>query len=147
MRVVLQRVRSAAVKVDGNQIAQINQGFLLLLGVGVEDTSKDVEFLCDKIGTLRVFPNESGKLHYHLAEVNGAILLVSNFTLYADWRKGRRPSFTMAADPKIAEQLYLEMAKRFRQKGFTVALGQFGVSMEVALQNDGPFTLFLDSRQ
>ena len=147
MRVVLQRVRSAAVEADGNLIAHINQGFLLLLGVGVEDTSKDVEFLCDKIGTLRVFPNESSKLHYHLAEVNGSILLVSNFTLYANWKKGRRPSFTMAADSKRAEQLYLEMAERFRQKGFSVALGQFGASMEVALQNDGPFTLFLDSRQ
>lgn len=147
MKVVLQRVNSAEVAVDGNRIANIDKGFLLLVGVGEEDTSDDVTFLCDKISTLRIFPNEEGKLHYNLAEVNGSVLLVSNFTLYADWKKGRRPSFSAAANPEKAKRLYLEMAEKFREKGFFTALGQFGASMQVTLQNDGPFTMLLDSRQ
>lgn len=147
MRVILQRVDSASVSIGGNDIGRIAKGFLLLLGVGEGDTSEDVSRLCDKISGLRIFPNQEGKLQYSLAEVNGSILLVSNFTLYADCRKGRRPSFTDAANPPKAQRLYLDMAEEFRKKGFFVAMGEFGASMQVTLQNDGPFTLFLDSKQ
>lgn len=147
MRAIIQRVNFAKVYTNGVKIADIDKGVLILLGVGNDDSLDDARWLCDKISSLRIFPNDEGKLHYSIEDIGGEIALVSNFTLYADCKKGRRPSFTQAAPPKDAEKLYLETAQIFRDKGFKVKTGRFGASMNIDLQNDGPFTIFLDSAQ
>ncbi len=147
MRAVIQRVKEARVKVSGEEISRIGRGFLVLLGVSREDTSEDLAYLARKIANLRIFEDEAGKLNRSIKDIGGEILLVSNFTLYGDCRKGNRPSFDKAASLKEAEKLYLALASRLEEEGIPVKLGRFRAMMEVELVNDGPVTLLLDSRK
>jgi len=147
MRAVIQRVKSAEVSVDGRVSGKIEKGLLLLLGVGKGDSENDVSFLTSKIPELRIFEDESGKFNLSLKEIGGEMLVVSQFTLYADCRKGRRPSFTDAEEPETAKYLYEKFISRLRDRGITVQTGEFQAKMEVHLINDGPVTLILDSKQ
>ncbi len=147
MRTVVQRVAEAWVVVNGQEVARIGKGFLVLLGVGREDSEEDAEYLAAKVAHLRVFEDEEGKLNRSLLEVNGAALVVSNFTLYGDCRKGRRPSFTDAAAPEQAERLYRRFCEALSRQGVTVQTGVFQAHMQVGLVNDGPVTLLLDSKR
>ncbi|MER2031168.1 MULTISPECIES: D-aminoacyl-tRNA deacylase [Exiguobacterium] len=144
MRVVLQRVKEASVTVDQEIIGQIKQGFLLLVGVTHEDTIDQVNWLADKIAGLRVFEDEEERMNRSLQDVDGQILSVSQFTLYGDVKKGRRPAFTEAAKPDLANALYEAFNERLRAQGLTVETGQFGAMMDIALVNDGPVTLILE---
>ena len=146
MRVVLQRVRRASVAVDGSEVASIGLGFLLLVGVGHEDAEADAEQLATKIVGLRIFRDADGKTNEDLATVGGEALVVSQFTLFADTRKGRRPSFLGAAEPGRAAELVEHLAAQLEAAGVRVGRGVFGAEMEVDLQNDGPFTLLFDTR-
>jgi D-tyrosyl-tRNA(Tyr) deacylase len=145
MRAVVQRVTEAAVMIDGEAVARIAGGLCVLLGVGAADTEADAHYLCDKIMGLRLFDDEAGKMNRALGEVGGALLVVSQFTLYGDCRTGRRPSFTDAAPPTLAERLYLRFVERARAAAVPVATGRFQARMRVTLVNDGPVTLVLDS--
>jgi len=147
MRAVLQRVTWASVTVDGSIVGQIGVGWLVLLGVAKGDSDEDADRLADKTAVLRAFEDEAGKMNRSVAEVNGGVLVVSQFTLLADCRGGRRPSFTDAADPAEAERLYLHFASRLRTNGLDVATGIFRADMKVELLNDGPVTFLLDSRK
>ncbi len=147
MRAVIQRVKEARVKVEGEEIARIGKGFLVLLGIGKDDGEQDLDYMTRKIKGLRVFEDEKGKMNLSLKDVDGAVLLVSNFTLYGDCRKGNRPSFDQAAPPEMAQKLFVELAKRLEKEGLPVACGRFGAMMEVLLVNDGPVTLLLDSKK
>jgi len=147
MRVVLQRVKSAQVSVDGQVSGKIGKGLLVLLGVGKGDGESDLSFLSSKIPDLRIFEDASGKFNRSLKEIDGEILVVSQFTLYADCRKGRRPSFTEAEEPAAAKHLYEQFISKLREQGLSVETGEFQAKMEVHLVNDGPVTLLLDSRQ
>ena len=147
MRAVIQRVKEAKVLVEGEVVASIGRGFLVLLGVAKDDTEEDLSYLARKISNLRVFEDGEGKLNLSLKDVGGEVLLVSNFTLYGDCRKGNRPSFDQAAPPELAERLYLSLAKRLEEEGLSVSLGRFRARMEVHLVNDGPVTLLLDSKK
>lgn len=144
MRIVLQRVTSASVKVDGNIIGKIGTGFLLLLGVGHEDTEEDCRRLADKISGLRIFSDENDKINLDLDSVGGQLLVVPQFTLYADCRKGNRPNFIQAAKPEKANTLYEYFVEYLRSKGKHVETGEFGADMKVELLNDGPFTVILE---
>ena len=145
MRCLLQRVTHAAVRVGEEEVGRIGPGFAILLGVGDADTGEQIERLASKVVHLRVFPDEAGKLNRSLLDVGGAALVVSQFTLYADMRKGRRPSFVHAADPAVAEPLVERFARRLRELGLDhVATGRFGAQMQVEIHNDGPVTLWLD---
>ncbi|ASI35944.1 D-tyrosyl-tRNA(Tyr) deacylase [Exiguobacterium sp. N4-1P] len=144
MRVVLQRVKEASVTVDESIIGQIDRGFLLLVGVTHEDTLDQVNWLADKIAGLRVFEDEEERMNRSLDDVDGKILSVSQFTLYGDVKKGRRPAFTEAAKPDLANELYEAFNTRLRSNGVTVETGQFGAMMDIALINDGPVTLILE---
>jgi len=144
VRVVLQRVKEASVTVDQKIIGQIKQGFLLLVGVTHEDTIDQVNWLADKIAGLRVFEDEEERMNRSLQDVDGQILSVSQFTLYGDVKKGRRPAFTEAAKPNVANELYEAFNERLRAQGLTVETGQFGAMMDIALINDGPVTLILE---
>ncbi|WP_149427663.1 D-aminoacyl-tRNA deacylase [Exiguobacterium acetylicum] len=144
MRVVLQRVKEASVTVDQEVIGQIKQGFLLLVGVTHEDTIDQVNWLADKIAGLRVFEDEEERMNRSLQDVDGQILSVSQFTLYGDVKKGRRPAFTEAAKPDVANELYEAFNERLRAQGLTVETGQFGAMMDIALVNNGPVTLILE---
>ncbi len=143
MKIVLQRVAHAKVTVDGQQIGAIGKGFLLLLGVS--DTEAIADKMADKICKLRIFADENGKTNLSLADVGGEILVVSQFTIYADCKKGNRPSFTKAGGPQLANSLYEYMVERLKIYGNQVEHGSFGADMKVELLNDGPFTLVLDS--
>lgn len=143
---MLQRVRHASVAVGGEPVASIARGFLLLVGIGSEDADDDVERMAEKIANLRVFPDDEGKTNVTLADVEGEILVVSQFTLYADVRKGRRPSWTAAAAPEVASERVEAFARSLEERGFAVRRGVFGAHMDVELLNDGPFTLVLDAR-
>ncbi|MCL4811592.1 MAG: D-tyrosyl-tRNA(Tyr) deacylase [Vicinamibacteraceae bacterium] len=145
MRAVVQRVASASVSVNGRVAAAIDRGFLVLLGVRQDDGAEDAQYIATKIAGLRVFEDEGGKMNLALGEVGGAVLLVSQFTLYGDARKGRRPSFDKAARPAEGEALYSHVASLLEQGGLPVARGVFGALMQVALVNDGPVTILLDS--
>ncbi len=145
MRVVLQRTKKASVKVE-EVIGQIDHGFTLFVGVTHDDTPQDVDYLVEKIIHLRVFEDSEGKMNHSLKEVGGQVLSISQFTLYGDCRKGRRPNFMAAAKPEVAEQLYNQFNEALRQKGIDVQTGKFGAMMEVALVNDGPVTLLLESK-
>lgn len=147
MRSVVQRVKEAAVRVDGEVVGQISSGFLVLLGVGENDTDADAAWMAEKIAGLRVFEDADGKMNLSLLDVNGEVLLVSQFTLYGDCRKGKRPSFSTAAPPEQARKLFVQVAEAMRAKGLTVETGVFQARMEVALVNDGPVTLLLDSEK
>ena len=147
MRAVLTRVKSASVEIDGQIVGQIGQGFLILLGVGPEDTEEKCRYLCEKALGLRVFEDENGKMNKSLAEVGGQVLVVSQFTLYGNCRKGRRPSFTDAADPVLGNRLYEKFLSCCEELGYPPQHGQFGADMKVASVNDGPVTLILDTDQ
>ncbi|MBI3463710.1 MAG: D-tyrosyl-tRNA(Tyr) deacylase [Planctomycetes bacterium] len=147
MRAVVQRVSRAQVRVEGQVVAAIGTGVLVLLGVAADDTPEDARYLAEKVAGLRVFEDAESKMNLSLAEVEGSVLVVSQFTLLGDCRKGRRPSFTEAAPPEKAEALYLQFAEQVRQQGIPVATGQFRQHMEVEFVNDGPVTLLLDSRR
>ena len=145
MRAVLQVVDRAEVTVDDRPVGAIKKGFLILLGVEDEDTEELTDKMMDKICKLRIFEDENGKTNLSLADVGGEILMVSQFTLYADCRKGNRPSFVKAGAPDYANKLYEHACERCRQNGFKVEQGDFGADMKISLVNDGPFTLMLDS--
>ena len=144
MRIVLQRVTSASVKVDGEVIGSIGTGFLLLFGVGHDDTEEECRRLADKISGLRIFSDENDKINLDLEAVGGSLLVVPQFTLYADCRKGNRPNFIQAAKPEKANELYEYFVGYLRSKGKHVETGSFGADMKVALLNDGPFTVILE---
>lgn len=146
MRAVVQRVSEARVRVDSEVVGEIRAGLLVFLGVGREDTDKDVDFLADKTTNLRIFPDEAQKMNLSLLDAGGAMLVVSQFTLHGDCRKGRRPAFIAAAPPEQAEPLYERFVAQVGKRGVPVAAGRFGAMMEVELVNDGPVTLLLDSR-
>jgi len=145
VKVVLQRVRRASVSVDGAPVASIGPGYLLLVGIGSQDADDEVERMAEKVGNLRLFADGDGKTNLSLADVGGEILVVSQFTLYADVRKGRRPSWTSAAAPDVASDRVEVFAAALERRGFRVARGVFGADMDVELVNDGPFTLVLDA--
>ena len=147
MRAVLTRVKSASVAIDGEVVGKIGQGFLILLGVGPEDTEQKCRYLAEKALGLRVFEDENGKMNKSLADVNGQVLVVSQFTLYGNCRKGRRPSFTEAAGPELGNQLYEKFLSICTELGYPPQHGQFGADMKVASVNDGPVTLILDTDQ
>ena len=144
MRAVLQRVTRASVTVDGEVLGKIGKGFMILLGVENSDTEEITDKMADKICKLRIFEDENGKTNCSLKDVDGELLLVSQFTLYASCRKGNRPSFTQAGDPKKAEELYEYIIKECSKEIDVVQTGVFGAHMEVALINDGPFTVVLE---
>jgi D-tyrosyl-tRNA(Tyr) deacylase len=147
MRAVLQRVSRASVEVEGQIIGRIGVGWLVLLGVAKGDSDEDADKLADKVVGLRAFEDEAGKMNLNVADVGGAVLVVSQFTLLGDCRGGRRPSFIDAADPVDAERLYLRFAEKVRALGLVVETGKFRADMKVDLLNDGPVTLLLDSRK
>ncbi len=147
MRAVVQRVSRASVTVDGELVGAIERGFLVLLGVAEDDDQDDVIFLAAKIAGLRIFEDADGKMNLGLADVGGKMLVVSQFTLLGDCRKGRRPSFVRAARPELAETLYNSFAAEVRGQGIEVQTGRFQVHMDVELVNDGPVTLLLESKK
>ena len=145
MRAVVQRVSRARVTVDGEVTGEIGQGLLVLLGVGKDDTQAAADYLANKIAALRVFDDQNGKINLSVADIGGAVLAVSQFTLYADTQKGNRPSFNMAASPDQARQLYEYFVERIRAAGLRCETGKFQAMMQVELVNDGPVTILLDS--
>ena len=146
MRAVIQRVKHASVEVEGEVVGKIGPGLLVLLGVGRDDTEEDARFMAGKIANMRIFSDAEGKFNLAVGDVGGSVLLVSQFTLYADTRRGRRPSFTDAALPDVAEGLVERCAALLREAAIPVEMGRFGAHMEVSLVNDGPVTIWLDSR-
>jgi D-tyrosyl-tRNA(Tyr) deacylase len=146
MIAVIQRVNSASVTVDDEIISNINQGYLILLGVAKEDTEADAQFLAHKISTFRIFPDGNKNMNLSIQDIEGSILVVSQFTLCGDWRKGRRPSFSSSAPPERAEQLYLHFSKLLKSNNIPVKTGQFAALMDVELVNDGPVTFVMDSK-
>jgi D-tyrosyl-tRNA(Tyr) deacylase len=147
MRAVVQRVSKASVLVAGEEVGRIDHGILILLGVGQKDGPEDAKYLAEKVVHLRIFADEQGKMNRSLLDVGGGLLAVSQFTLWGDCRKGRRPSFVAAAEPAKAEELYEAFIDHARGLGVTVATGRFQEMMEVSLVNDGPVTLLLDSKK
>jgi D-tyrosyl-tRNA(Tyr) deacylase len=147
VRVVLQRVARASVSIDAQEVSSIGRGYLLLVGVGLGDGAPQAELLAEKIVNLRIFRDADGKTNLSLADVDGEALVVSQFTLYADTRKGRRPSFVRAADPAEAAELVEVFAKAIEARGVHVGRGVFGAEMDVELVNEGPFTLTFDAAE
>ena len=147
MRAVLTRVNSASVTIDGDVVGKIGRGFLILLGVGPEDTEKECRYLAEKALGLRIFTDEEDKMNLGLDAVGGEVLVVSQFTLYGNCRKGRRPSFAEAAGPELGEQLYEKFLSICEELGYPPQHGRFGASMQVESINDGPVTLILDTDQ
>ena len=147
MRAVLTRVKYASVTIDGEVVGKIGRGFLILLGVGPEDTEETARFLAEKALKLRIFEDENGKMNLGLEQVGGQVLVVSQFTLYGNCRKGRRPSFTEAAPPELGDQLYEYFLECCTQLGYPPQHGRFGADMQVSSVNDGPVTLILDTQQ
>ena len=145
MKFVIQRVKEASVEVDGEIIGQIGKGFLVLIGVGREDTKKTADQYLRKLLGLRIFEDDQGKTNLSLADVDGELLLVSQFTLYANCKKGNRPSFIEAGDPQVAEELYEYIIQEAGKQVPVVQTGRFGAEMKVALVNDGPFTIILEN--
>ena len=145
MRAILQRVLNASVKVDGKTIGEIDKGLLVFLGVGEGDTEKDLKYIADKCIGLRIFSDEEDKMNLSLTDVGGQMLVISQFTLYGDCRKGRRPSFTSSMEPVKAKEMYECFIKYVEETGIKTAHGEFGADMKVELINDGPVTLMLDS--
>lgn len=147
MKAVIQRAKNASVTVDEKVIGAIDNGFVVLLGVTHEDTIEDVNYIANKIINLRVFEDEEGKMNLSLIDIKGSILSVSQFTLYADTRKGRRPSFIEAAKPEHANELYMKFNKELINKGIHVETGEFGAMMDISLTNEGPVTIIIDSKE
>lgn len=145
MRVILQRSKQASVKVDGAVTGAIDSGYVLLVGITHEDTEKDAKYVADKIAGLRLFEDEEGKMNHSILENGGDILSISQFTLYGDVKKGRRPSFISAARPEAAEPLWESFNDALRNNGLTVETGVFGATMDVELVNDGPVTILVES--
>jgi D-aminoacyl-tRNA deacylase len=144
MRALIQRVKSAKVTIDNRTVAKIAHGLVILVGIGHDDNEENARSLAEKIATLRIFEDEQGKFNDSIMDINGSALVVSQFTLYADTRKGRRPSFTQAARPEIAEPLVNKFVHYLSTHGITTQAGVFGAHMLVELENDGPVTIFLD---
>lgn len=147
MRFIIQRVNHASVKVDDNIVGQIKKGFLVLIGVEDSDTTAIADKMLQKMLGLRIFEDENGKTNLALKDVDGELLLVSQFTLYADCKKGNRPSFVKAGKPDFANEMYEYMIKKCKESGFETQTGIFGADMKVELLNDGPFTIWLDSKE
>jgi D-tyrosyl-tRNA(Tyr) deacylase len=147
VRAVLQRTSGATVRVDGEPVGAIGAGLVILLGVGPDDTDAVADSLARRVVELRIFRDPQGRTNLSLVDIGGAALVVSQFTLYADTRRGRRPGFTGAAPPALAERLYERFTTALRDLGIEVAVGRFGAEMAVELVNDGPFTIWLDSEQ
>jgi D-tyrosyl-tRNA(Tyr) deacylase len=147
MRAVVQRVHEADVEVDGERVGAIKRGLLVFLGAAREDEASDVQYVADKIAGLRIFPNDEGKMSLSVTDVGGGVLVVSQFTLFGDVRRGRRPSFDGAADPVDAERLYQEVVDALRAKELTVETGRFRAMMDVRSNVDGPVTIQIDSRK
>ena len=146
MRAVVQRVSESSVSIDGEQVGKIGNGLMILLGVAKEDTAVDADYLAEKIVNLRIFSDDQGKMNRSLLETGGEMLVVSQFTLLGDCRKGRRPSFIHAADPEKGNDLYVYFVNQVQKKGVAVETGRFGAMMSVSLVNDGPVTLILESK-
>jgi D-tyrosyl-tRNA(Tyr) deacylase len=147
MRAVIQRVKEARVEVEGEVVGRIGEGMLILLGAGKDDTEEDAEYLAEKILTLRIFEDAEAKMNLSVTDTGGEVLVVSQFTLYGDCRKGRRPSFDKAAPPELAEELYELFVREIRERGVNVETGKFRAMMDVHLVNWGPVTLMLDSKK
>ena len=145
MRVLVQRVTSASVSIDGAEAGSIGPGLVVLLGVADGDDEADARYLVDKVANLRIFGDEQGRFNRSALDVGGGLLVVSQFTLYADTRRGRRPDFTRAADPETANALYQQAVEMFRATGLPIATGEFQAYMQVKLENDGPVTILVDS--
>ena len=147
MKAVIQRVTAAEVKIDGVARGKINDGFLVLLGVGEGDTDADMKYIADKVINLRIFSDENGKMNLSLADIGGEMLVISQFTLYGDCSHGRRPYFGGAMNPTDAERMYVGFVEYARGRGVHVETGEFGADMKVTLTNDGPVTIILDSEK
>ncbi len=147
MRALLQRVSRAEVRVDGRPVGAIGPGLLVLLGVGHDDTLATADAIARRVGELRIFEDGDGRTNLSLLDVGGEALVVSQFTLYADTSRGRRPGFTDAASPEVARPIWLRVARSIEAQGVRTALGEFGAEMEVELVNDGPFTIWLDTAE
>jgi len=145
MKVLLQRCKNASVTVDGKVTGQIDNGYLLLVGITATDTEKEINYLVEKVAGLRLFEDAKGKMNHSIEQVNGSILSVSQFTLYADTRKGRRPSFIDAARPEIAKPLWELFNEKIQSKGIHIETGVFGAMMDVTFTNDGPVTIMLEA--
>lgn len=145
MRAVVQRVSKASVRVDGRTVGDIGSGLLVLVGVHRDDASRDAVYVAEKVANLRVFPDDEGKMNLSVLDVGGAVLVVSQFTLYADTQRGRRPSFVDAAPPEIAEPFVEAVVARLDELGVLTARGSFGAHMEVELTNDGPVTILVET--
>lgn len=147
MRCVVQRVNRASVTVEGQTVGEINKGLLVLVGVGQDDGESDIKWMADKIVGLRIFEDEEGKFNLSVADVQGQLLLVSQFTLFGDCRKGKRPSFSDAAPPILAKELFGNLVEYLRNNGFKVETGEFQANMDVELINQGPVTIMIDSKK
>lgn len=147
MRAVVQRVTYGSVSIDGQLVASIGRGIVVLLGVGLDDASDDATYIANKIVGLRIFSDQDDKMNLSLEDVGGAVLVVSQFTLHGDARRGRRPSYSKAASPALAEELYLACVAEMRRLGATVETGIFQAMMQVEIHNDGPVTVLLDSKR
>ena len=147
MRAIIQRVKQASVEVEGEVVGRIGEGMLILLGAGKNDTEEDAGYLAEKILGLRIFEDKEGKMNLSVTDTDGEVLVVSQFTLYGDCRKGRRPSFDKAAPPEVAESLYELFVREIRERGVKVETGKFRAMMDVHLVNSGPVTLMLDSKK
>jgi D-tyrosyl-tRNA(Tyr) deacylase len=146
MRVLIQRVKSASVSVKGKRISEIEKGLLIFVGIGKEDADDDIEYMSRKISNLRIFEDEEGKMNLNMKQADGAVLSISQFTLYADTRKGNRPGFDQSAPPERAKALWERFNEALKNNGLEVKEGIFGAHMEVELTNDGPVTIWLDSK-
>lgn len=147
MRTVVQRVSEANVSVDGQIIGQIGKGLVVLLGIGLDDNERDIAYLADKIVNLRVFEDENDKMNISLMDIRGDLMIVSQFTLYGDCRKGKRPGYDKAARPEIAEKIYNDFVEYCKKYEINLATGKFQATMKVEIHNDGPVTLLLDSKK
>jgi len=147
MRAVVQRVHKAHVEVEGEKVGEIGPGMVVFLGFGREDSEQDIEYLASKIAGLRIFEDKEGLMNLSVLESGGRVLCISQFTLYGDCRKGRRPGFSAAAPPEKAAKMYVDFCERLKNQGLTVATGQFQENMRIMVDNDGPVTLLLDSKK
>lgn len=147
MRAVVQRVTEASVNVDGDIVGKINEGLLVFVGVGDEDGDKDLDYILDKIVGLRIFQDEQDKMNLSITDIKGELLIISQFTLYGDARKGKRPSFSKSGKPEIGEKYYNELISRTKKLGIKTESGVFGAHMDISLINNGPVTILLDSKK